>query len=214
MACRSLSALLEKLVGNLQEQLLFFLTERILQWPKGLISEGYNSEEVLETTKENFVKANNTEPIPLQSSPSSNTENSVWSPHFSFLSEVCHETCLENTSTLKMWESHLRPRMQPWLWWGPHHKETSVTAHKLQLPGAPGTHWVASIHVHPTLTASQLFLPHSAHCTATTWYSKASTCVAHSSSGRQNSLAHSCQLPFRGVFCSLNGHCWIVHKQT
>lgn len=50
---------------------------------------------------------------------------------------------------------------------------------------------VASIHVHPTLTASQPLLPHNAHCTAPTWYSKVSTFVAHSSSDWQTSLAHS-----------------------
>lgn len=89
MACRSLSALLEQLVGNLQEhEQLSSAHRQDIAVTLGLISEGYNSEEVLETIKENFVKAkNNTESIPLQGSPSNNTENSVWPPYFLFLSE-------------------------------------------------------------------------------------------------------------------------------
>lgn len=77
--CRSLSALLEQLVANMQEhEQLSSGHRKDIAVTHGLISEGYNSEKVLEIIKENFVKTNNNnKSTPLQSSPNRNTKNAV-----------------------------------------------------------------------------------------------------------------------------------------
>lgn len=131
--------------------------------------------------------------------------------------EVCHETCPENTNHCHLEKPpQAKNGVSAAMGSQPHNGTFPVTARKwtLQLPGAPGTGWVTSAHVHPTLTASWPLSSHNAHRTAPIWNSRASTCVAHSSSETDRMLLLILATAIQRIFSPPNDHCSVVHKQT